>query len=76
MLRIGSLCIRHLPQHLTLPFPCTAQSLEAMLEAMRAQGYDLGPQAERIDGEAIVRALQGQEDQRTVLCGVKGVEAR
>lgn len=53
------------------------QSLEAMLEALREEGYDLGPDlgpdGARIDGEAIISALQKQEDQRAVLKGVNGI---
>lgn len=48
-----------------------------MLEALRTAGYDLGPDlgpdAAHIDGEAIVRALQAQEDQRAILKGARGI---
>ena len=47
-----------------------------MLEALRGEGYDLGPDLGpdvRIDGEAIVRALQAQEDQRAILGGARGI---
>ena len=53
------------------------QSLEAMLEALRSAGYDLGPElgpeGAPIDGEAIVRALQAQEEQRGILVGARGI---
>lgn len=48
-----------------------------MLEALRDDGYDLGPDlgpdGARIDGEAIISALQKQEDQRAVLKGINGI---
>ena len=52
------------------------QSLEALLEALQREGYDLGPHASKVDGEAIVRALQSQEDQRAILEGARGIESR
>ena len=49
-----------------------------MLEAMRGAGYDLGPDlgpgVAPVDGEAIVRALRSQEDQRAVLRGARGIQ--
>ena len=52
------------------------KSLEALLGALRAQGYNLGPEAEAIDGEAIVNALKMQEDQRAILEGAAGIAKR
>jgi len=52
------------------------QSLEATLENLRSEGYNLGPPGERIDGEAIISALKMQEDQRAIFEGVGGIERR
>ncbi len=49
------------------------QSLEALLSNLREAGYDLGHGGDPIDGEAIVRALQSQEDQRKVLQGARAM---
>ena len=49
------------------------QSLEALLGNLREAGYDLGRGGGAIDGEAIVRALQSQEDQRRILQGARGM---
>ena len=50
------------------------RSLEAVLRALREQGYDLGPGSDaEIDGEAIVAALRAQEDARAVAQGAEGV---
>ncbi len=46
-----------------------------LLSTLREEGYDLGnlPGGE-VDGEAIVRALQAQEEGRTVALGKRGIE--
>ena len=49
------------------------QSLEALLGNLQKAGYDLGQEGGAIDGEAIVRALQAQEDQRRILQGARGM---
>ena len=49
------------------------QSLEALLGNLREAGYDLGHGDRVIDGEAIVRALQSQEDQRKILQGARAM---
>ena len=53
------------------------KSLERMLEQLQEQGYDLGEASAggaKIDGEAIVAALQLQEDQRAIFKGAAGIE--
>ena len=52
------------------------KSLERLLGALRAEGYDLGPAAEAVDGEALVTALKLQEDQRAILEGAEGIRKR
>jgi magnesium chelatase subunit H len=53
------------------------KSLEALLHALRADGYDLGPAFDPValSGEALVTALKAQEDQRVISRGMKGVQA-
>lgn len=52
------------------------KSLESALEALRAQGYNLGLEKDaKVDGEAIIRALKMQEDQRAVSMGAQGIES-
>jgi len=43
------------------------------LKDLREAGYDLGHGECAVDGEAIVRALQSQEDQRRILQGARGM---
>lgn len=52
------------------------KSLEALLQQLAEQGYNLGQSANggRIDGEAIVNALRMQEDQRSIAKGAAGIE--
>ncbi len=52
---------------------CALQSLEALLKDLREAGYNLGHGDDAVDGEAIVRALQSQEDQRRILQGARGM---
>ena len=52
------------------------KSLERLLAALRAQGYDLGPGGQDIDGEAVIAALKMQEDQRAILEGAQGIARR
>eukprot|EP00873_Tetraselmis_striata_P036146 jgi/Tetstr1/456410/TSEL_043144.t1 len=52
------------------------KSLEHLLKALQAEGYDLGEavgSGEQIDGEAIITALKAQEDQRGLVQGAEGV---
>ena len=52
------------------------KSLEKLLGALQEQGYDLGPDAGAVDGEAIISALKMQEDQRAILEGSAGILKR
>ena len=49
------------------------QSLEALLGNLREAGYDLGHGSGALNGEAIVRALQAQEDQRKIIQGARAM---
>ena len=56
------------------------KSLERLLEQLAAQGYDLGEAGAKsggsaaFDGEALVKALRMQEDQRAISAGAAGIE--
>ena len=52
------------------------KSLERLLGALGKQGYNLGPHADKVDGEAIIAALSAQEDQRAILEGSAGIAKR
>ncbi|KAG1670953.1 hypothetical protein FOA52_011388 [Chlamydomonas sp. UWO 241] len=58
------------------------RSMQALLSRLRDAGYDLGPIASdasavpTVDGEALVKGLQMQEDQRAISEGAKGIERR
>ena len=52
------------------------RSLEALLAALRAEGYDLGDASDNLDGEVLITALKMQEDQRAVSQGAKGIRRR
>ena len=52
------------------------RSLKRLLGTLRTAGYDLGPSADSVDGEAIVAALKLQEDQRAILEGSAGIAKR
>ena len=51
------------------------KSLERTLQALQSEGYDLGPNADQIDGEAIITALKMQEDQRAISSGASGIQS-
>lgn len=49
------------------------KSLESLLGALRAGGYDVGDSTEAFDGEAILAALKQQEDQRLISQGAAAI---
>lgn len=51
------------------------KSLEAMLGALREEGYNLGDLSPDVDGEAIVAALRTQAEEAVVARGAAGVVA-
>eukprot|EP00210_Caulerpa_lentillifera_P003376 g3220.t1 len=51
------------------------KSLQALLLALKNEGYDVGSLADEVDGELLIQSLKLQDDQGVIFRGVEGVES-